>query len=322
MKPLLRSDRNNTAGQASDKGREDSVKQITMTAALSLMLAAGPALAVECGDEITRHARLDRDLICTTDPALIVNGGSLDLGGFAVVCDHEEGAASVGIALEGRGARLHAGAVTGCVLAISVGGDGNHTLRGVTASASNQGVLIASDGNRLFLSHILRGLNDAAVQVDGSDNILRFNSIAGSDDQGFEVNGSDNRIADNWIGGVAEGIQVAGDRNRITGNKIIGATDRGVEVRAGAHVIDANLIADGGADGIALLDTANGNRVLRNAVYRNADEGIEVATLDNRIERNRVLLNGLDLQDGTPDCDNNLWKNNEFETAVPDGCID
>ena len=37
-----------------------------MTGALPLLvlLAAGPALAVECGDTITGRARLDRDLIC------------------------------------------------------------------------------------------------------------------------------------------------------------------------------------------------------------------------------------------------------------------
>ena len=34
---------------------------------LLVLLAAGPALAVECGDTITGRARLDRDLICATD---------------------------------------------------------------------------------------------------------------------------------------------------------------------------------------------------------------------------------------------------------------
>jgi parallel beta-helix repeat protein len=298
------------------------------TAAFGLLMLAWPALAderspaVECGDTITRHARLDRDLVCSAEPALKVNGGTLDLGGFTVVCDHGNSETSVGILLEGRGARLRDGAVTGCVLAIAVGGLGDHVIRNVTASASNQGVLITSDGNRLVNSHILRGLNDAAVQVDGSNNHLSFNYVAGSDDQGFEVNGNDNRIVGNRIGGVAEGVQLSGEGNQVLRNQIIGATDRGVEVRAGAHVIAFNLIADGGADGIALLDAGNGNHVHRNSVYSNADEGIEVATENNRIERNRVLLNGLDLQDTTPNCDNNLWQDNVFETSDPDDCID
>jgi hypothetical protein len=293
------------------------------TAGLGLLvLAAGPALAVECGEVITGHARLDRDLICTTDPALTVDGGRLDLGSSTVVCDHEEGAPSVGVLLEGHGARLRGGAVTGCVLAIWVAGSGEHVVQGVTASASNQGVFIESGGNRLLNSHVLRGLNDAAVQVNGNNNLVRFNDIAGSTDQGFEVNGNDNRFVGNRIGGVAEGFQLAGDRNHVVRNHIIGATDRGVEVRAGAHVIAFNLIADGGADGIALLDSGNGNHVHRNAVYGNADEGLEVATFDNRIERNRVLLNGVDLQDTTDNCDDNLWRDNVFETSVSDDCVD
>ncbi|MGH6916566.1 MAG: right-handed parallel beta-helix repeat-containing protein [Geminicoccaceae bacterium] len=290
-----------------------------------LVLAAAPALAVECGEVITGQARLDRDLICEADPALIVNGGRLDLGGFTVVCDHEEGAPSVGVLLEGQGARLRGGAVAGCVLAIWVADLGGHIVRNVTASASNQGVFIDSDGNRLLDSAVLRGFNDAAVQINGDNNIARFNDIAGSSDQGFEVNGSDNRIVGNRIGGVGEGIQLAGDGNQVLRNHIIGTAERGVEVREGAHVIAFNLIADGGTDGIALI-VGNGNHVHQNAVYGNGDEGIEVSTLDNTIERNRVLLNGVDLQDTTANCDNNLWENNEFETSdtpnSPENCIE
>ena len=42
--------------------------------ALLLVAVAGPALAVECGEVITGDARLDRDLICTDEVALTVDG--------------------------------------------------------------------------------------------------------------------------------------------------------------------------------------------------------------------------------------------------------
>lgn len=286
--------------------------------ALVLVLAARPALAVECGEVVTGSARLDRDLVCTTDPALTVDGGSLNLNGFTVVCD----GTVVGVLLEGTGARLRNGAVTGCDLAVWVAGDGNHRIDRLTASASNQGVFVESDRNRLSRSNVLRGLNDAAVQVNGSDNHLRFNNIAGSTDQGFEINGNDNRIIGNRIGGVAEGVQLEGDGNLVSRNEIIGATDRGVEVRAGAHVISDNLVADGAADGIALLDDANGNEVSGNAVFGNVDQGIFVATLDNRIEGNRVLGNGIDVTDANANCDDNVWRDNIFETSESDDCVD
>ena len=299
-----------------------------MRGALALLLvpAAGPALAVECGDIITGIARLDRDLICTDDPALTVDGGLLDLGGFTVVCDHDPAVEGVGILLEGSGAQLRGGAVTGCFLAVHVAGDGGHTIRGLTASAANRGVFVESDGNRVFDSQILRALGDAAVQVNGSDNLLRGNTVANAGDQGFEINGSDNRIVDNRIGGVAEGVQLLGERNLVLRNQIIGASDRGIDVRGlveptGAHVIIDNLIADG-VDGIATLESSNGNRISRNRIYSNSDQGIFVGTLDNTIQRNQALLNRVDLQDNTVDCDNNLWRDNTFETSVSNDCIE
>jgi parallel beta-helix repeat protein len=88
----------------------------------------------------------------------------------------------------------------------------------------------------------------------------------------------------------------------------------------GAHVIIGNLIADG-VDGIALLENSNGNLISRNTIYSNSDQGIFVGTFDNTIERNQVLLNRVDLQDNTADCDDNLWQDNIFETSMSDDCI-
>ena len=72
--------------------------------AVLLILAAGPSRAVECGDVITTAVRLGSDLICTTDPALTVRGGALNLNGFTVVCNQTR----VGVLLDGSGARLPA----------------------------------------------------------------------------------------------------------------------------------------------------------------------------------------------------------------------
>jgi hypothetical protein len=296
------------------------------------MLAGGPALAVECGDTITGRARLDRDLICTTDPALTVDGGVLKLGGFTVVCDHPPPppvppATGVGILLEGEGALLRNGAVTGCFVAVWVGGSGGHTVLDVTASAFNQGVFVEdeSDGNRLLHSHILRGFEDAAVQVNGDNNLLSSNDVSGSNDQGFEINGNANRVVNNRISAVAEGIQLMGTGNHVLRNQIVGATARGVEVRAGAHVIRDNLIVDGALDGIALLADANGNEVSRNAIYRHGDQGLfvgGVGTFNNTLERNQVLRSRIDLTDTTPGCDANVWRDNVFDTSESDDCVD
>ncbi len=289
---------------------------LTAGLAACLILAAGPSQAVECGDVITTAVRLDRNLICTTDPGLTVAGGTLDLNGFAVICDHT----GVGVRLDGSGAWLRHGAVTGCEVAISLGGLGHHRVRDVTASASNQGVLIESDGNFLLLSRVLRGVEDAAVQVDGSNNQLRSNDIAGSTDQGFEINGNHNRVIGNHIASVAEGVQLKGEGNQILRNQMIGTTDRGVEVREGAHRIAGNLIADGTADGIAVL--SDGNQVTDNIIVGQGDQGLFVSGSGNILERNQVLRNRVDLTDTTKACDNNLWRDNTFETSESDDCVD
>jgi parallel beta-helix repeat protein len=126
---------------------------------------------------------------------------------------------------------------------------------------------------------------------------------------------------------VAEGVQLMGERNQVLRNQIIGATDRGIDVRGtaaqtGAHIIMDNLIVDG-VDGIALLQNSNGNRISRNSIYSNSDQGIFVGTLNNTGERNQALRNRVDLQDNTSGCDDNLWRDNTFDTSVSDtDCIE
>ena len=107
-------------------------------------------------------------------------------------------------------------------------------------------------------------------------------------------------------------------------NQIIGTTVRGVEVRAGGHVIRDNLIADGADDGIALLVAANGNEISRNTIYGHVQSGLFVGlgTVNNTLERNQVLLNGVDLTDANPGCDANVWLENVFQTSQSDDCID
>ena len=59
-----------------------------LCAAVAMILTTtGSVAAVECGEVLTGVERLDEDLICTTDPALTLNGGKLDLRGHTVICD-------------------------------------------------------------------------------------------------------------------------------------------------------------------------------------------------------------------------------------------
>lgn len=288
-----------------------------LSALMLLTNSTGALAAIACGDVVSAAATLDGDLVCQSDPALTIDqGAELDLGGHTVVCD----GTATGVLLEGASARLDDGAVVGCAVAVVIAGDGGHTVRRVTASGLDRGVLVLSDGNVVVRNAVLRGSMDAAIQVDGSGNRMLLNAVTGSIDQGFEINGDDNLIEANQIGAVAEGVRLTGTNNRVLGNDIIGATERGIEVRAGGHEIRGNRIADGSADGIAIF--SDGNVVEDNSIYGHGDQGLFVSGFDNRITGNRVLLNLIDLTDVATDCDDNLWRDNTFETSVSDHCID
>lgn len=289
---------------------------------LAICLASqGAEAAPDCGAVITGSESLERDLICITDPALTIDGGRLNLNDFAVICD----GTSTGVVIEGQGARLTFGAVTGCEVAVVVGGIGDHLVRRVAASGSSQGILVESDRNRILDNVVLRGAEDAAIQVDGSENRLSSNTVTGSLDQGFEIRGNRNLITRNRVGGIAEGVELRGAGNQLWHNDIVGATDTGIEVRDGAdgNVIGFNRIADGAADGITVR--SHRNLVRANAIQGSGDQGLFVfeGASGNTFEDNRVLGSGTtDVVDQNPKCADNLWRDNTFVTALSDDCIE
>lgn len=294
-------------------------------AAAAMLVIAGNAAAVECGDVLTGVEQLDKDLTCTTDPALTVSGGRLNLRGHAVICD----GTAQGIVLDGEGSQIRNGAVVGCQFAVLVEGNGNHLVADVTASVQDpvlddeegaEGLRVSSDGNRLSNNRVLLGGTNA-IRINGGGNRVVGNTVSGSD-RGIRIDGIENVVADNVIGGVAEGIEVRGASNRIARNQIAGALDQGIELRGDGNRVVANLAVDAVGDGISIF--SNDNLIRRNGVFGNGDDGIIVVETfsNNRIINNRALGNGIDLIDQNLDCDDNVWANNTFGSADPNDCID
>jgi parallel beta-helix repeat protein len=280
--------------------------------------------AVECGEVLTGVERLDEDLICTTDPALTLSGGRLDLGGHTVICD----GTIKGLVRDGDGAQVLNGAVTGCQFAVLVGGVGNHLVTNLTASVQDpmlddegaEGLRVSSDGNRLVRNRVLLGGTNA-IRINGAGNHVVGNTVSGSE-RGIRIDGIENDVADNVIAGVGEGIEVRGASNRIRRNQIAGAIDQGIELRGAGNRVDANLAVDAVGDGISIF--SNDNLIRDNGAFSNGDDGIIVVETfgNNRIVNNRALGNGTDLTDQNLDCDDNVWANNTFGSADPDDCID
>jgi parallel beta-helix repeat protein len=296
-----------------------------LCAAVAMLLTTtGSVAAVECGEVLTGVERLDEDLICTTDPALTLSGGRLDLGGHTVICD----GTIQGLVLDGDGAQVLNGAVTGCQFAVLVGGVGNHLVTNLTASVQDpmlddegaEGLRVSSDGNRLVRNRVLLGGTNA-IRINGAGNHVVGNTVSGSE-RGIRIDGIENDVADNVIAGVGEGIEVRGASNRIRRNQIAGAIDQGIELRGAGNRVDANLAVDAVGDGISIF--SNDNLIRDNGAFSNGDDGIIVVETfgNNRIVNNRALGNGTDLTDQNLDCDDNVWANNTFGSADPDDCID
>ena len=124
---------------------------------ITLLIYAGVARAVNCGDIITTTSQLTNDLHCTTNPALtLVGPASLDLNGFTVYGDF---VTDNGIVLEGSGATLGNGTVTkfnrfGVILREG----GNHIVKNVV-----------SHQNR-FLGFEITGANNRVMNSIASEN--------------------------------------------------------------------------------------------------------------------------------------------------------
>jgi parallel beta-helix repeat protein len=231
--------------------------------------------------------RLEADVICGEDDppiALTVRDGArLDLGGHIAVAE------SIAVLLEGRGAVLHNGRAWSFILAaVSVAGDGGHTVRGIEAAGDPaNGIHVLSDRNRV-LGNAGVG-SDLGLQVDGNHNLVVGNTGLG---QGaVRVTGHHNLLLKNEsIEDQRLGFLIEGDHNLLVGNQGRGVGERGFEVRGNGNTLVGNLI-------------------------KGAETGIVVQGADNRLVRNTALENGVDLLDAHEECDGNVWRQNVFQTS-------
>jgi hypothetical protein len=86
-----------------------------------------------------------------------------------------------------------------------------------------------------------------------------------------------------------------------------------------------NNTADNNAgSGIVLDSNTTGNQVHANTTNTNGFDGIRVAvgSTNNVLTANSAEFNLVfDLEDNNPNCDDNVWEGNEFNTANPSSCI-
>lgn len=134
--------------------------------------------------------------------------------------------------------------------------------------------------------------NRVGFRVDSADNVFQGNVATLNDHAGISVDSDENTIVNNLSMNNQVGIDLAfANENTIINNLVINN-------EVGIDLVFANL-----------------NKIRANTAISNTLRGISLLGTQNEINGNTALDNGLDMQDRKPDCDENQWRGNEFDTA-------
>lgn len=218
--------------------------------------------------------------------------------------------------------------------------------------------IFGSKDNQLTHNHVVHNGPYEGIGVFGAastgnrieNNLVEFNEILSFPGDGSFFNRDDGINLGLGLTGSSH-TTIKNNIIRLNGTHGINAcSGTGVPCVTTDNVIEGNIVEQNGLAGSIeghginveniLPVTGNSppvstrNRVDRNFVRQNAGHGIKVGnSLDNVVRNNRSLGNGqfqfegevfdsggLDLYDvsGVPDCDNNIWRANLYETAWPE----
>jgi hypothetical protein len=291
-------------------------------------LVADPGLA--CGDVLTRTITLQSDveLGCGDGVALtIVGPARLDLNGFQLSCS-DDLFTLVNIELVGSRARIGSGSTEACQLRVA--GDGRHIVDEIrlrTGDASHpleihsdrniirnvdsfgEEVGLAIFGNTNLISNTYIGGIVIALYLRGDHNRITHTVIGTGT---FEIGGKRNMFSDVSLTG-SVGIDIDGERQHIFRSDL--TDDLGIGVRGDHHRIVENTIRTEN-----LRISGNRHTIIRNTFSSRDGQDVAIRVLSGST-RNALLGNHpeqgtfLHLHDENEDCDRNIWRHNEFESA-------
>lgn len=172
----------------------------------------------------------------------------------------------------------------------TIGGLAQIQQRNVVADNNVGGIYVGGDENLIagnFVGSNAEGLaavgNYGGIYVGGNNNIiggtaaLARNVTGGNSAYGIRINGGvGNIIQGNYVGVARDGVIPLGNGN--SGVQLLGEAI--ANVVGGTDAGEANLIANNGADGIALQDNVSGtpvqNEIRGNQIYNNTNLAIDL----------------------------------------------
>ena len=225
------------------------------------LVAATPALAqVDCGATIAKKQKVtlagNLGPCDGVDAALVVDSGTLDLGGYTVSCADLDGDGDLpqGIVLFGKKAKVMNGTVVGCSNGVGLAGDGKHVVSGMTVlESADDGIDVVPGADKCKIkdSTAMRNADDG-IQLRSDKNKLVGNVASENGDDGYDLwsSAERNKVADARAErNGATGLLVDGSKNTLaritaTANRTVGIDLAGTQNRVRGGVAQTNATYD------------------------------------------------------------------------------
>jgi len=214
-------------------------------------------------------------------------------------------------------------AITTCGFEITT--PGQYYLANDLLGCPGDGIIIAASGVRLRLDgHAIQGSGDdhgisasgqAAILIQGPGTIAGFGVGVSF------VNVDFSNVIDVTATRNDDGFFVASSSdNMVQGNVVTENSHNGIVIVGGSeNKVVNNLLTNNRDLGIFLSGFTDLNEVHANIVTgipnRTIGIFVNLGSTQNNIEGNTFLGNFLDMVDQNPDCDDNRWRGNQFDTA-------
>jgi parallel beta-helix repeat protein len=204
-------------------------------------------------------------------------------------------------------------------------------IDGGTVSGFNDGIVLHSSASRVR-GMTVTGACAFGIAVSGQNNRIETNVVTASGIDGIGLGAASGTIvaANHIHGNVRVGVDISNfsndnvvENNIIDNNGIIAGEQGGVAIFNGTNNVIRNNVVNHNFDGI--LIESPGNLAQGNTVSGNVDAGILISQFGapSVVKRNIAFGNGgSDLNDNSPGCDANTWKNNTFQTDLVAGTSD
>ena len=289
---------------------------------------------------------------CLGPLVVAADGVNVNLDTHQVICASEF-TSTTGIDITNRiKVSITNGHVHNCGFALNVQGGGSHMFSNLHLDGNEYDVVFQNTNSNQFTSTVFQNAASAAIELLGSsynvfdsnlqitdnnagvfisggsnNNVVRSSTIENNPVFSVEIASADgNSIIGNSIGlspAPAVVLESFATHTTVSSNDIFGS-DVGIDADAYSResLIMSNHIHDNTNDGI-LLSFSSLNQVEENNVMHNGvGIRVEAASSTNTLETNTSLGNAtFDLEDDNPNCDANVWTNNNFRTANQPQCI-